>query len=581
VTCVLQTCANAKGQGAFGGMRSFLSLSLLLLWEAACLPATSQAHQFVLNQQNTTGYGKAWSDTFTSVEADWVLCDGDYALCFYSNCTANPSPSSWSGSIQTASCPCEVYKGHYMVMINGILDQTTWQQTRDSCPLGLLSCPLPNSAPVCQRINENSLFNGSGIEQLSLVSAWSRRNSTAHHAGVVLPKLSACEAGTYAGCMTAPCTPTSTGNTMCECPVATGPFQVSGEHTEDSCKGIPSGAVLQTIDGPDTGAVYSLVPDGCTTKPALCYEGTQAAMQTVLFEDTINCPGKGKSKLVQIRCVDAGYGLPLGTDPIFGSARIFSKHPLAAVTDSMERCESRSKTFQLSGKSALIVATSHAVLGETNCTSCKPTGAASPELSSPYYIFKDAGMSVTLASIKGGAIPMDKEAQFMTHWDIRFWNDAEAINQLLHTPSIDTLDFSSFNVVYMVGGWGAAWDLGTSRVLADGITVAYAADRVVGSVCHGSLGFIHATEPDGNLICNGRNMTGVTNRQIKQLGIIDITPMHPEDELKKAGANFMADHGVLTDLDQSLVVVDGLVVTGQNQNSACEVAQRMLDQIDV
>ena len=302
-------------------------------------------------------------------------------------------------------------------------------------------------------------------------------------------------------------------------------------------------------------------------------------MQTVLLEDTVNCPGRKQSKLVETTCADAGYPLALGTDPIFRAAKIYVKRPPVVVTDPIERCESRTKEYSLPGLTALIVATSHSVLGDENCTSCKPTGAASPELTSPYYIFKDAGMDVTLASIKGGAIPIDAEAQFMTHWDARFWNDAKAIQQLRHTPAIGSVNFSAFDVVYMVGGWGAAWDLGFSDILAKGITNAFAANKVLGSVCHGALGFIHATTPDGSLICDGRNMTGVTDRQIRQLGIEKLTPLHPEDALKQAGAHFLAAHGLLTDLDQSLVVVDGQVVTGQNQNSACETAQRMLDKL--
>ncbi|CAE8591984.1 unnamed protein product [Polarella glacialis] len=106
------------------------------------------------------------------------------------------------------------------------------------------------------------------------------------------------------------------------------------------------------------------------------------------------------------------------------------------------------------------------------------------------------------------------------------------------------------------------------------------AGKTLGSVCHGALGFINAKKAVGSLLVQGKNMTGVTDRQVFQLGIGKITPMHPEDELRKRGANYKARNGVLTDLDQSLVVVDGSIVTGQNQNSACETAQRMLDQVE-
>merc|ERR1711959_143695 len=101
---------------------------------------------------------------------------------------------------------------------------------------------------------------------------------------------------------------------------------------------------------------------------------------------------------------------------------------------------------------------------------------------------------------------------------------------------------------------------------------------VLGSVCHGALGFINAVQNKVGLV-QARNMTAVSNRQIEQLGIAKITPMHPETELRNRGAHYFANHGVFTDIDQSIVVEDGLLVTGQNQNSACETAQRMLDKI--
>ena len=81
-------------------------------------------------------------------------------------------------------------------------------------------------------------------------------------------------------------------------------------------------------------------------------------------------------------------------------------------------------------------------------------------------------------------------------------------------------------------------------------------------MCHGALGFIHATKPDGTNVCAGTSMTGVTDRQIKQLGIADVTPMHPETELKKAGAHYECKHGLLTDIFSNDIVIDGRIVTG-------------------
>lgn len=96
-------------------------------------------------------------------------------------------------------------------------------------------------------------------------------------------------------------------------------------------------------------------------------------------------------------------------------------------------------------------------------------------------------------------------------------------------------------------------------------------------MCHGALGLVNASKADGSPLVRGLNVTAVTNRQLEELKIGSITPMHPESELRLRGANFECEHGVVSDLTASLTVVDGRLVTGQNQNSGCETAQRLLD----
>lgn len=241
----------------------------------------------------------------------------------------------------------------------------------------------------------------------------------------------------------------------------------------------------------------------------------------------------------------------------------------------------RDRSYSLAGRTALIITTSHSKLGDENCDSCGATGVYSEELTTPYYIFKDAGMVVTLASIKGGVVPIDPtyNITFVTRTksDVRFYKDAQAYDDTHHALAINDVDFSQYDIVFMAGGWGAAWDLGVSDVLADKVSAVYANPKqFLGSVCHGALGFIKARKPDGSLLCKGTRMTGVTNKQIEQLGIASKTPMHPEDELKKAGAIYKCSHGLLTDLLQNEVVVDGQVVTGQNQMASCQVPQELM-----
>lgn len=233
----------------------------------------------------------------------------------------------------------------------------------------------------------------------------------------------------------------------------------------------------------------------------------------------------------------------------------------------------KGRTFNLTGKKALIIGTNHDTLGNTG----KKTGVALSELSVPYYQFLDANMQVDLASPKGGKIPIDPQTiqwPIPTPYDRRFLKDQTAMNKLEHSLNIEDLDFKDYDIVFMAGGWGASYDLGYSEVLGEKTTEAYANNAVVGSVCHGALGLLNAKDENGKPLLEGRNATGVTDKQIRELGI-SITPMHPETELRKARAKFNSNTAFI-DFFADITVVDGRVVTGQNQNSGAETAQKMM-----
>jgi putative intracellular protease/amidase len=144
--------------------------------------------------------------------------------------------------------------------------------------------------------------------------------------------------------------------------------------------------------------------------------------------------------------------------------------------------------------------------------------------------------------------------------------------------NIADLDFTQYDAVFMAGGWGAAYDLGYSDVLGQKISQAYAKNVVLGSVCHGALGFMLAKDPNGAPLVQGKHLTAVTNKQVQELGIT-LTPQHPERELRQAGALYESESAFL-DIFASHVVVDGSLVTGQNQNDGAQTAQLMLGMIE-
>jgi putative intracellular protease/amidase len=233
----------------------------------------------------------------------------------------------------------------------------------------------------------------------------------------------------------------------------------------------------------------------------------------------------------------------------------------------------RGPRYQLPGGRALIVTTSHASLGDTG----KATGVFGSEMTAPYYEFLDAGMQVDLASIQGGAIPIEPDSFrwfLAAESDKRYLKDPLFQAKVASSRKIDVIDISQYDIVFLAGGWGAAYDLGTSAVLGGKMTQAWRAGKVVGGVCHGPLGLLQAKDANGEPLVRGRRLTAVTDRQVEQLGIT-FTPQHPERELRAAGARFESSTA-FRDLFATHTTVDGRLVTGQNQNAGFETAQKMI-----
>ena len=273
--------------------------------------------------------------------------------------------------------------------------------------------------------------------------------------------------------------------------------------------------------------------------------------------------------------------IKIGGDIVLGVASLVPALPTIMHKAGLHP-EYNGEAVQLpAGKRALIIATNQAVLSAPGETTGDATGVMASEMTHPYYRFLDAGMQVDLASVKGGKIPVDPQTLnriLKTPEDDRFLADPAFLAKVENSMRIDDVDFTQYDIIFMSGGWGAAYDLGYSPVLAEKVSEAYYASNepVIGGVCHGVLGLINAKDRDGKPLIAGRRMTGVTDKQIKELGI-EITPQHPETELRKAGVVFESNTRFI-DFLATLVVVDDeeRFVTGQNQNSGRETAHKML-----
>ena len=234
--------------------------------------------------------------------------------------------------------------------------------------------------------------------------------------------------------------------------------------------------------------------------------------------------------------------------------------------------DTESINVDLTGRRALVIATNHGVLDVG-----KPTGVFASEMTVPYYAFLDAGMDVDVASPAGGTIPVDPQslrAPLRTEACDRFLADDEFRAKTLESLAVADVDIADYDIVCLAGGWGAAFDLGFSDELGAQMTQANANGAIIGGVCHGPLGLLKATASDGSPLVAGRKVTAVTDKQVRELGIMS-TPHHPETELRKLGAEFESQTRRRDPLANHWVV-DGNLVTGQNQNAAPMVAREML-----
>lgn len=219
----------------------------------------------------------------------------------------------------------------------------------------------------------------------------------------------------------------------------------------------------------------------------------------------------------------------------------------------------------------LIVLTSHDTLGDTG----KKTGFWLEELAAPYYVFKDAGAEITLASPKGGQPPLDPksdEPMFQTDLTRRFSVDEVAKAQLAETVRLDSVDQKDFDTVFYPGGHGPMWDLAEDPNSIDLIESFIAAGKTIALVCH-APGVLHRVKnPDGTPFVNGRYVTGFTNGEEEAVGLTKVVPFLVEDKLISLGAVFskVKDWGVHT-------VVDGQLITGQNPASSGEAAETLVN----
>lgn len=217
----------------------------------------------------------------------------------------------------------------------------------------------------------------------------------------------------------------------------------------------------------------------------------------------------------------------------------------------------------------LMILTSHDKLGETG----RKTGFWLEEFAAPYYVFKDAGAEVTLASPKGGQPPIDPKSDEpgnQTDAMARFKDDPATQKVLANTRKLDEVSSEDFDSIFYSGGHGPMWDLTDNATSIALIEAFWKAGKPVAAVCHAPAVF-HKVMIDGEPLVKGKRVTGFTNTEEEAVQLTHVVPFLVEDELKRLG-------GVYEKTDNWLpfAVVDGRLVTGQNPASSTSGARELL-----
>lgn len=221
----------------------------------------------------------------------------------------------------------------------------------------------------------------------------------------------------------------------------------------------------------------------------------------------------------------------------------------------------------------LMILTSHDQLGDTG----KKTGFWLEEFAAPYYVFKDAGAQITVASPHGGQPPLDPKSDdpsAQTDATRRFKNDPAAQAVLASTQKLKDVSAAAFDAVFYPGGHGPLWDLAEDATSIALIEAMLTAGKPVAAVCHAPGVLRHVKSADRKPLVQGKSVTGFTNTEEEAVGLTKVVPFLVEDMLRKNGGNYSKGGDW-----EPYVVSDGLLITGQNPASSEPAAKALLEML--
>jgi putative intracellular protease/amidase len=217
----------------------------------------------------------------------------------------------------------------------------------------------------------------------------------------------------------------------------------------------------------------------------------------------------------------------------------------------------------------LMALTSHGLLIGT----LHPTGFWLEEFAAPYFVFRDAGVELTLASPEGGRPPIDPKSDLPENQApamARFKQDKRAQEELSQTVKLAKVKAEDHDTVFYPGGHGPMWDLAEDRHSIALLESFYNSGKPIALVSQ-SPGVLRHVTYKGEPLVKGKRVTGSTNGEEEEAKLTKIVPFLVEDELLRLGAIFEKLKNW-----QPHSVVDGRLITGQNPASSTSAAQALL-----
>src|SRR5581483_2849599 len=183
----------------------------------------------------------------------------------------------------------------------------------------------------------------------------------------------------------------------------------------------------------------------------------------------------------------------------------------------------------------LFVTTSHDKMGDT----ADKTGVWLEELAAPYYVFKEVGANITLASPKGGQVPLDPKSLAIiiaTRSTRRFLKDEEAMDTLSNSMVLSAIKEDDFDGIFIAGGHGSLWDIADNKILKPLLEAFLRNGKPVGAVCHGVAGLVSLQDDNGEYWVKDKQLTGCSNSEEESSGLTRVVPFLLETKLLSLGA---------------------------------------------